>query len=427
MERDTKSTILLSKEETSFPTKELRENLLKVLVYDSPQTERAACVVMQLTFTLGGQTTRSTPNVITELERILQNPGIEPCLVPHLQHLQKVVALLRMMCSPDFQVLFSSGESQPQELQQSLSALPIEPQSKRARHSAAASESTEQQSVPLRWNKDSILSLVKGTAVYIDRIAFAAERQKSEVTSTMEESFLTLKTDINRMLDEKLSELKAEAEKNLDDSLGKLKVLNTDFSGKQKLLLPHQRIRSIVNLLFCSSISLVRGTDILDLPTAILSAIIRYLPVKTLLSLRAVCFDFWRAVEEALPSFRDRTITIQHLENNTRTTFSDPFMTFQIDTENTGSEVVTVVHVAKRKLWGHDKTMDTRLLDEKNELMCSCHASLDIQKLKALSKHGGRTVLHIPPVVAPKSLHLEICLKNCYKESDRLKPIRSSE
>ncbi|KAH3714586.1 hypothetical protein Pelo_18904 [Pelomyxa schiedti] len=142
----------------------------------------------------------------------------------------------------------------------------------------------------IHCHDDVAKSTVSRAFAYLDKLAFEAETSTREVTSEIEE-LQELKSHVNEAIDVKIAELKSKAQRNLQTSLEKLRNLNGVFSAKQTL---HQALKNTLSHIF-----IVSGTHILSVPHLVLVQIVGYLPRESILAVRSVCFDFWKAVCEA--------------------------------------------------------------------------------------------------------------------------------
>ncbi|KAH3722644.1 hypothetical protein Pelo_18650 [Pelomyxa schiedti] len=147
-----------------------------------------------------------------------------------------------------------------------------------------------------------VRATISDAVAYLDTLASQAEDSKREVTVEIEQSFDELQSFLQREVARNVAMLKAEAQRNMTSSLAQLKTLNTaDFKGKQRLLYPKVRVRKVFETAFGAVsryIFLVQGTHIVDLPIPVLVHILQYLNPTSLIAVRAVCFQFWKAVCE---------------------------------------------------------------------------------------------------------------------------------
>ncbi|KAH3767623.1 hypothetical protein Pelo_495 [Pelomyxa schiedti] len=141
-----------------------------------------------------------------------------------------------------------------------------------------------------------VSSSVKGAFAYLNNLAADAETSAIAATADVDSTVNLLGSTMMTMISSKVEELKAEIQANLQSSLNQLKSLNTsEYLRNQRLICPKERLLNAFGKLL-NDISILQGTHILDLPLAVLSMIIGYLPAQGVISTRAVCFKLWDAV-----------------------------------------------------------------------------------------------------------------------------------
>ncbi|KAH3764895.1 hypothetical protein Pelo_3227 [Pelomyxa schiedti] len=183
----------------------------------------------------------------------------------------------------------------------------MEPLSKRSRVEQAVVESQQQvlpayppenqpRSEPVPLHSALVASTTTSASRHLSKLAMRAEKRAKATENDVVEIFGKLRANINEMLDERISCLKREIHSNLETSLNGLVAFNPNqYEEDQKFTCPRDRTLSVIRREL-SSIVVTRGKHILDLPIAVLCRIVWYLPHKTVLSSRLVCFQLWDAV-----------------------------------------------------------------------------------------------------------------------------------
>ncbi|KAH3763000.1 hypothetical protein Pelo_5137 [Pelomyxa schiedti] len=215
-----------------------------------------------------------------------------------------------------------------------------------------------------------VSSVVKGAFVYLDRLAVDAQKSANEANVEVDDTLSKIRAEMLAMVDAKIGKLKAEIQSNLETSFNKLKSLNSnDYTGKQRLLCSRERLMKVLRTSL-EEISIFKGTHILDLPVAVLSRIICYLPRKSILAARATCLQLWDAVACGC---RDSPISTEAHKGSHpilgeawmftgKDTFSTPCMTFQVSVVKIPTGGIGVYfRVIKRKLYAQAKKVIVQL------------------------------------------------------------------
>ncbi|KAH3731664.1 hypothetical protein Pelo_17507 [Pelomyxa schiedti] len=236
----------------------------------------------------------------------------------------------------------------------------------------------------IHCHDDVAKSTVSRAFAYLDKLAFEAETSTRMVTSEIEDT------------------------RKSQTSLEKLRNLNGVFSEKQTLFYRKDWILNQLHHALKSTLShifIVSGTHILSVPHLVLVQIVGYLPRESILAVRSVCFDFWKAVCEATRRAVTLCTSVARQDNswllidyNGACTPTADFV-FSINAETT---LFTLTFcVVKMKLHAQAKIFAIEITDSHNFLLAHAEYVISSARQAELALNARSECIHLKYVNTP--------------------------